>query len=124
MSSGHCLTFSRCGTYWMSSSTSERKTTAPGVVARVWPTSNASGSTMLGTRGAVTLSRTRFRSPDSTLPPPVSIAAFHATGLISGLLLGAMASKTFSRTKLTRSLSRQPSSASATRASAVVSAAR
>ena len=76
----------------------------------VRPTSNASGSTMAGTRGGADRSETSDRSPRTALRPPVSMTAFQATGLISGLLLGAAASIRLLSTNRIRSLSRQSSS--------------
>jgi hypothetical protein len=46
---------------------------------------------MVGTRGAAARSPASRRSPVSTLLPPLSIAAFQATGDSSGLFDGAAA---------------------------------
>jgi hypothetical protein len=124
ISSGTVRTFGVCGVYWISSRISLRNTTAPGVAATVVPSSNAVGSTMLGTRGAVARSRTRLRAPATELSPAVSISAFQATGLTSGLLLGASASTRLSTTKPIRCRSRHSSCASAVSAPAVSAAAR
>ena len=124
ISSGICRTVAVAGRYWISSNTGVRSTTDPGVMARSAPTSNASGSTIFGTRGGAAMSLAKCRRPARMLPPPVSIAAFSATGLSSGLLLGAIASTRFSSTKLTRWVSAQSRSASAARPPAVSVAAR
>ena len=112
------------GRYWISSNTSVRSTTAPGVTARSAPTLNASGSTIDGIRGGAAMSAAKCRRPATTLPPPVSIAAFSAAGLSTGLLLGASASITLRSTKPARSVSAQSRSASCARPSAVCAAAR
>ncbi len=124
MSSGNWYTAGVTGSYWMSSQTSDRATTAPGVAARSLPTSNASGATMAGTRGGADKSDASARSPRSMLRPPLSMTAFHATGLISGLLLGAAASIRLLSTNRIRSPSRQSSSASASSIPAVPARAR
>ena len=80
----------------MSSSISVRSTTAPGVAAMFRPTSKPELSTIAGTRGALAMSRSRFRAPRSRLRPAVSITAFADAGFSSGTLLGASACWTFS----------------------------
>ena len=84
MSSGNWCTAGVAGWYWMSSQTSGRATTAPGVTARSLPIVNASGSTMVGMCGAEAISEIRARAPRTRLRPPVPMNAFHATGLSSG----------------------------------------
>ena len=108
----------------MSSQISHRATTAPGVTARSRPTSNASGATIAGTRGGADRSEASDRRPRTALRPPLSMIAFQATGLISGLLLGAAASMRLLATNRIRSWSRQSSSASASSASTVPAQAR
>ena len=78
------------------------------------PTSNASGSTIEGTRGALAKSRTNRRPPSTRLPPPVSMIRLSTLGLRNGLLLGAEASTRLSTMKPIRWSSPQPSSASST----------
>ena len=112
------------GRYWISSKTGVRSTTDPGVTARSTPTSNASGSTMVGTRGATAMSPTKFRRPARALPPPLSTAAFTAAGFSSGLLLGDRASIRLVSTKPTRWESASSRPASATTPSADCAAAR
>ena len=124
MSRGTCRTAAVAGRYWISSNTSVRATTAPGVTARSTPTLNASGSTIDGIRGGLATSAAKCRRPARALPPPVSIAAFSAAGLSTGLLLGASASIRLRSTKPTRSVSDQSRSASIARPSAVCAAAR
>ena len=124
ISSGTCRTVSVTGRYWISSNTGVRSTTDPGVTARSTPTSNASGSTIDGTRGGTAMSDRKFRRPATALPPPVSSAALTAAGFSSGLLLGASASIRLVSTKLTRSLSASSSPASATTPATLSAAAR
>src|SRR6266536_2730755 len=89
MRSGNWCTVGVVGLYWMSSKTSVRATTAPGVTARSAPISNASGATIVGMRGGEAISETKARVPRTRLRPPLSMYAFHAAGLRYGLLLGA-----------------------------------
>ncbi len=106
-SNGRSRTCSVCGVYWMSSNTGVRSTTAPGVIARSPPTSNASGSTIVGIRGGVAMSRARLAAPRAKLRPPVSMKAFSAVGFVKGPFDGASASRTFSAAKRTRRSARQ-----------------
>ncbi len=108
----------------MSSNCSHAYTTPPGVTARSLPTSKASAATIDGTRGGSARSVANARRPRTALPPPVSRRAFQATGLSSGLLLGAAAAIRLASRNLSRVSSRQPSSAPATSASADWAAAR
>ena len=123
-SSGRSRTAAVAGAYWISSNTGVRSTTEPGVTARSTPTSNASGSTIDGTRGGAARSPARRRVPASTLPPPVSMAAFQNAGFSTGLLLGARASARLVSWKLTRSPSAQSSPASACSSASVAVPAR
>ncbi len=102
ISSGTLRTWVVCGVYWISSKTSVRSTTEPGVTATSSPTVKASGSTIEGTRGAVAKSRTKRRPPATRLPPPVSMIRLSTLGLSVGLLLGARASTRLSTMKLIR----------------------
>ena len=86
----------------MSSKTSVRRTTAPGVAATVRPTSKGVPSTISGMRGADAMSFTKADSPRATFRPPVSTTALAEAGLTSGTLLGASASSTFSTRKRAR----------------------
>ncbi len=124
ISSGTSRTVSVCGRYWITSSIGVRSTTEPGVIARSPPTWYAFGGTMDGTRGGALRSRSRLRGPVIMLPAPVSIAAFHATGLSSGLLLGEAASTRFVTANPTFSASAHSSGASSTSPSAHVPVAR
>jgi hypothetical protein len=124
ISSGVVRTESVWGWYWMSSNTGVRSTTAPGVRARSVPTSKASAGTIEGTRGGPAMSRMRLPVPRRALPPPESIAAFQATGLSSGLLLGERASTRLLAMNVTRSESRHSIGTSCTRPSTAVPVAR
>src|ERR1700732_4225509 len=73
----------------MSSTGSEAYTPPPGVLARSRPTSKASAATIDGTRGGAARSVASARRPRTALPPPVSMIAFQAVGLSSGLLRAA-----------------------------------
>jgi hypothetical protein len=124
ITNGTCRTAGVTGRYWISSNTGVRRTTEPGVTARSTPTSNASGSTMVGTRGGTAMSERKCRRPATALPPPVSSAALTAAGFSSGLLLGASASIRLVSVKPTRSESRSSRPASATTPSALSAVAR
>ena len=124
MTSGTARTFSVVGVYWISSNTSVRKTTAPGVFARSSPTVNASGSTIVGTRGGDARSDTNCFSPRTALRPPVSMAAFSDSGLTTGTLLGARASTRFVAVNRIRSSSFHSRSASSISSQAVRAVAR
>ena len=124
MSSGNSCTVGVAGWYWMSSQTSVRATTDPGVTARSLPTWNASRFTMVGMCGEEVMSEANARIPRTRLRPPVSIYAFRAAGLRYGLLLGADAAIRLVSTNFSRVLSRQSSSASASRSSEVFARAR
>jgi hypothetical protein len=76
----------------MSSISSLRKTTFPGVAARFLPSSKELASTWLGRPLLLTRSSRKLRVPDSTLPPPVSNARFSAAGLVSRKFVGEDAS--------------------------------
>jgi hypothetical protein len=124
MSRGTSRTVSVDGRYWISSNTSVRKMTAPGVVARSSPTENASGSTIEGTRGGVARSLTNWVRPRTALRPPVSMAALSDSGLTTGTLLGARASTRLVALNRMRSSSCQSRSASSISSQAVRAAAR
>ena len=124
ISSGTSRTRSVCGRYWISSSTSVRNTTAPGVTAMLRPTSNADRSTISGIRGGAAMSRRKVSPPRTRFSPPLSTAAFAEDGFTSGTLLGAAASTRFSTSRRTRVSSRQSRCASATSCLAVPAAAR
>ena len=112
------------GSYWMSSNSSVRSTTAPGVTARSSPTVNAFVSTIAGMCGGLRRSWTRLALPCTRLRPPVSSVAFSAAGLSAGKFVGASASRTFSALKRTRRSARSSSPASEIRSSTVLPAAR
>ena len=113
-----------CGSYWISSKTSFRCTTAPGVTAMFSPTSNSEVSTMFGMRGRLDMSDTNRRAPFTKLSPPESIVALSTAGLVAGKLLGATRSTRFSAAKRTRRSSAQSSPASASTPSIVSPVAR
>src|ERR1700712_5464005 len=73
MSSGTVRTASVVGRYWISSKTSVRKTTDPGVAARSSPTVKASGSTIDGTPGGVV--------GEVASPPPDPLAGAPSAGV-------------------------------------------
>src|SRR5215469_17720806 len=77
----------------MSSISSLRNTTFPGVAARLSPSSNDEVSTWRGRPLWCTRSSRKFRDPAATLAPPVSNALFSAAGLVGRKLVGARASK-------------------------------
>src|SRR6266536_3251769 len=87
-SSGTCRTVGVCGAYWISSNTSVRNTTAPGVAPRLSPTAKSEPSTICGMRGALAMSRSRFSPPRRKFIPPLSIAALNEAGFNTGTLLG------------------------------------
>ena len=101
----------------MSSNSSVRSTTAPGVTARSSPTVNAFVSTIAGMCGGLRRSCTRLALPCTRLRPPVSSVAFSAAGLSAGKFVGASASRTFSALKRTRRSARSSSPASEIRSS-------
>jgi hypothetical protein len=68
----------------MSSNTSVRRTTDPGVTARFPPTSNFDVSTVAGSRGERETSRTKCRTPLTKLAPPVSTISLITAGLDHG----------------------------------------
>ncbi len=103
---------------------SVRDTTAPGVIAMSLPMVKASGSTIFGMCGAEAMSPANARTPRTTLRPPVSMKAFHASGLMNGLLLGADAAMRFIRMNVIFVLSFQSRSASSSSPSAVLPRAR
>ena len=78
--------------YWISSNTSVRSTTAPGVTARSTPTSKASGSTIDGTRGGAGEVADEAPTALEQVAAAGVEAAFSTIGLSNGLLLGAEAS--------------------------------
>src|SRR3954452_25295217 len=94
--SGTSRTVSVVGAYWISSKTSVRWTTDPGVAAMFPPILNFEVSTLAGRRGDVDRSRSRFLAPAIRLAPPYSIVTFSAVGLDHGKFVGARASAMFS----------------------------
>ena len=110
-SSGTARTVGVCGAYWISSNTSVRRTTAPGLTPRLPPTAKADVSTICGIRGGWARSFTRFSPPRTKLSPPDSRAARTDSGLTTATLLGASAWSRLSARNRTRWSSRQPSSA-------------
>src|ERR1700722_4473255 len=70
ITTGTCRTSGVTGRYWISSNSGVRGTTAPGVTARSTPTSNASGSTLVGIRGGTAMSGRKCRRPVTALAAP------------------------------------------------------
>ena len=91
----------------MTSASSSRSTTAPGVTARSVPTSNALRSVWDGIPPFLRTSRHQWRAPRATLRPPVSNARLSAAGLLARKLVGAAALITMFATNRARSASRQ-----------------
>ena len=110
-------TFAVCGWYWISSNTSVRLTTWPGVTAMFLPTSNSEVSTIVGMRGERAMSRTSWAEPLTRLAPPWSSVALSTAGLAAGKFVGASADTTLSVAKRTRCSSAQSRSASSIRPS-------
>ena len=121
---GTARTVSVRGRYWISSSCSVRRTTDPGVAAMLRPIWNDDPSTICGTRGALTTSRSRLTPPRTKFTPAVSTAALADDGFTNGTLLGDSASVRLSTSTRARSSSRLPRSASVTSRPAVAVAAR
>ena len=114
-----------CGSYWISSNTGVRSTTAPGRDRDVL--ADREGRRVDHRRDARRPATCRARScaaPRTKLRPPVSSAALSAAGLVSGALVGASASSTFSAAKRTRRSLRQSRPASSISPSTVLPAAR
>ena len=88
-SSGTARTDSVCGRYWISSKTSVRSTTLPGVAARFPPTLNLLVSTVAGSRGGRDMSRTKLpRAVDEVGAAAVDRLLEHGR-VDSGKLVGA-----------------------------------
>ena len=90
ITSGRRCTRAVVGAYWMSSISSLRKTTLPGVTARLRPTSNARSSLIVMRPRCA--SATRLASPCTRLAPSVDSARFSTSGLVAMKLVGASAS--------------------------------
>ena len=90
MSSGTSCTFSVVGSYWMSCSRSFWKTTLPGAVAMLRPTSKASRSVWvrLNTSPDRSMSWTRLAMPCTRFLPLVANVSRSTSGLVSGKLEG------------------------------------
>ena len=82
-STGSARTVAVCGAYWISSNSSVRMTTEPGVAATSTPTSNASASTLEGSRGELVMSPANARAPRTRLAPRSCTVVRSATGLVS-----------------------------------------
>ena len=90
ITSGRLRTRAVVGAYWMSSISSLRYTTLPGVTARLRPTSKARSSLIeMRPRCA---SAARFARPCARLAPSVDSARFSTSGLVATKLVGASAS--------------------------------
>ena len=91
MSTGRSRTLPLAGVYWISSATSSRSTTAPGVRARSRPTCKACGSAIEGMPPLCRRSPAQLRTPRVRLRPPVSTVRLIAAGFPSQKLVGATA---------------------------------
>ncbi len=93
-SSGRFATFAVVGSYWMSCSRSFWKTTLPGVVAMLTPSSKAFGSVIeiLSWPLPRSMSSSRLWSPLTRFWPPVAIVSRNTSGLVSAKFDGASAS--------------------------------
>ena len=80
------------GWYWISSRTSLRNTTEPGVVAMFSPSRKGRESTGDGIPPLCSRSLAKWAAPVSRLPPQVAVALRRAAGLPARLLVGASAS--------------------------------
>src|SRR5918998_1241397 len=107
MTRGRCRTRGVEGSYWITSTTSSRWTTAPGVMPRSSPTVKALRSTWRGSPPLRTRSWSVFRNPRRTLTPAVSNARLSAAGLPGRVFVGDMALVRALSTKRTCSTSRQ-----------------
>ena len=106
--------------YWISSNTSVRSTTAPGVAAMLRPTSKADRSTISGMRGGDAMSRSELRRRRGRGScRRCRSAALAEAGFSSGTLLGARPRPGSPTRTASASSSRQSRSASATSSSAV-----
>ncbi len=88
--SGRFATRDVVASYWISSISSLRNTTLPGVTARLRPTSNADSSLIV--MRPLATSPMKLRKPSITLAPSVSIARASTSGLVAGKFVGATAS--------------------------------
>src|ERR1700722_5202767 len=89
ISTGWRRTAPVAGVYWMTSASSSRSTTAPGVTARSVPTWNAPRSVWDGMPPLERTSRHHWRAPRATLSPPVSNARLSAAGVLGRKVVGA-----------------------------------
>ncbi len=89
-SSGVFSTSLVCGAYWISWISSFSKTTVPGVVARLRPTSKADSSTRV--IRPFCRSSIKFFMPSVRLAERVSIALRITSGLVAGKFDGLIAS--------------------------------
>ncbi len=92
ITSGRSRTFAVVGVYWISWINWFWKTTLPGVIARLPPTSNAASS-VIETR-PLARSSVYSRNPSTRLAPPVSRASCSASGLVASAFAGLSASIT------------------------------
>ncbi len=94
MSSGRFATLGVVGSYWMSWRRSFWKTTLPGVVAMLTPSSNAFGSVIeiLSWPLPRSMSSRRLWRPLTRFCPPVAIVSRNTSGLVSAKFDGASAS--------------------------------
>ena len=93
ISNGRSYTLGVVGVYWTSWISSFSKTTLPGVVATLRPTSNAESSVIeMRPRARSCVNK---RMPSIRLAPPESIAICIASGLVARQLAGLAASTTW-----------------------------
>jgi hypothetical protein len=101
--SGRLYVVGVLGAYWISSNTSERWTTSPGVMARFPPTVNGRPSTVEGMPRLRRASCRKCRAPVTRLRPRVATALLSAPGFPTSVLVGATASVNSERAKRARS---------------------
>ena len=90
ISSGRLATFAVVASYCRSSISALRKTTLPGVTARLRPSANADSSLIV--IRPLPMSPAKLLSPATTLAPSVSNARFSTSGFVAGKFVGAIAS--------------------------------
>ena len=101
-SNGFSYTLSVVGVYWISSISSLRNTTWPGVITRFLPISNLLSSDI--EMWPFWMSSSMFFMPSTRLSPLVSSARLTTSGLVSMKLLGDIASRYWRVAKASLSL--------------------
>jgi hypothetical protein len=111
MTSGRACTVDVDGAYWISSISSLRNTTWPGVVARFLPTSYALSSLIVMRPRA--MSAARLAAPRARLAPSVRSASATTSGFVAAKFDGASASTNWRVANSSRRLSSAGSDGSA-----------